>query len=183
MGLLSDPYEVNKILLLDVPLRFSISKYSSQTSPVLKRIISPGIKLDNSLSTLDKVFHAVFSGHWKNAVQHWRHMSRVEEKPVAVNPLHVRRIVIKKFRIQNINKICSAHCTTRVTGFGFFYHRCSKNTNVIGCFCFNTFTHIIFYLSVLNYAWIMRIIKMPSIAINFSLIDSSIVFESTSIIL
>ena len=75
-------------------------------------------------------------------------MARIEEKTVAVCPCHVRWVVIKEFRIKDVYKICSAHCSARVARICFFNHCGSQNTNVISCFNFNTFTHFFVLFSI-----------------------------------
>ena len=60
-------------------------------------------------------------------------MSWIEEKSVATLPCGTFRIENQKFAKKYIDKISTAHCTTRVTRFSTFYHAYCKCADVVSC--------------------------------------------------
>ena len=66
-------------------------------------------------------------------VKHRSHVSRIQEETVTRFPSGIVRIVFKELAKEDVDKICAAHSTTRVTTLCFFYCCGSQDTNVIRC--------------------------------------------------
>ena len=73
-------------------------------------------------------------------IEHGSHVAGVEEETVSSFPFRISRVVLQKFRVQYIDEIGTTHCTARVTGFGFFNHGRSQDTDVVGCVVHYLFT-------------------------------------------
>ena len=56
------------------------------------------------------------------AVEHWSHVTRVEEETIATFPLGMLGIVNQELTVQGVNEICATHGTTGVTRLRFLNH-------------------------------------------------------------
>ena len=88
------------------------------------------------LAELAQIVHREVTCQCQNAIEHRRHMTRIEEKAIAERICRIVGIVTQKLRIEHIDEIGTTHSTARVSRFGFFDHCGSQYTNVIGC-CFH----------------------------------------------
>ena len=60
-------------------------------------------------------------------------MPGVEEEAVSPLPCRILWVIYQKFREQNIHEVCATHCASRMSGFCFLYHRCSQDSDIVGC--------------------------------------------------
>ena len=49
------------------------------------------------------------------SIEHWRHVTWVKKETVTTFPSWTFWIECQKFRVKNVDKICTTHCATRMT--------------------------------------------------------------------
>ena len=84
------------------------------------------------LTELCQLFERELANEAELRVEHWSHVTWVEEETVATNPLRVLWVVFQILRIQNVDEIGTAHCTTWVTRLSLFYCTGCQDTDVVG---------------------------------------------------
>ena len=67
----------------------------------------------------------------QHAVEHGRHVSRIEEEAVAIGIIGPLGVVVQELGKEHVDEISAAHGATGVSGFGFFHHRCGQNPDVV----------------------------------------------------
>ena len=74
----------------------------------------------------------IVPGQRQHRIEHRRHVSRIEEEPVAEGTGHVVGIVTQELRIEHRDEIRSAHGTSGMARLGLFDHRSRQDTDVVG---------------------------------------------------
>ena len=110
---------------------------SQRSGRVLHSVLDVALGVSRSdaapLAELLDVFNGKFSLKGQGRIEHRRHVTRVKEEAVSTGPCGLIRVVNQKFGEQNIDKIGTAHRTSRVSGLRLLYHRGSQDADVVGC--------------------------------------------------
>ena len=85
------------------------------------------------LTELLQIFESILTCQCQLGVEHRRHVSGIQIEAVATLPEGVIGVVLEKLAIEYVDKVSTAHSTTRVTRLRFFYHRCSQNSDIVRC--------------------------------------------------
>jgi len=67
-------------------------------------------------------------------------MAGIKEETVTSLIFHVTGIILQELAEKHVNEISATHSTTGVTGLGLLDHRCSQNTDIVGCLVHQFFT-------------------------------------------
>ena len=110
---------------------------SQRSGRVLHSVLDVALGVSRSdaapLAELLDVFNGKFPLKDQGRIEHRRHVTRVKEEAVSTGPCGLIRVVNQKFGEQNIDKIGTAHRTSRVSGLRLLYHRGSQDADVVGC--------------------------------------------------
>ena len=69
----------------------------------------------------------------QHSVEHGRHVAGVEEETIAEGVVKPCGVVAEVARVEDVDKVCSAHSTSGVTRFCFFDHSRCENADVVCC--------------------------------------------------
>ena len=82
------------------------------------------------------------AAHCQNRIEHRRHVAGVEIETVACKPHRVVGIVDDEARKEHIDEVGATHGASGMTRFGFFYHCCRQNADIVGCVIHGLDVHI-----------------------------------------
>ena len=74
------------------------------------------------LTQILQILQSKLTNQGKLAIEHWSHVTWIEEETVATFPLGMLWVINKKFTVESVDKIGTAHSTTWVTRLSLFYH-------------------------------------------------------------
>ena len=84
------------------------------------------------LAEVLQILHLVESRQHQNRIKHRRHVARVEEEAITERIGWILRVKMNELRVEQIDKICTAHSSSGVTRLSLFYHSSSQYANIIG---------------------------------------------------
>ena len=83
------------------------------------------------LAELGELVGGIVAEQRKHAVEHRRHVARIEEEAVAGYPPSVVGIGHEELRIEHIDKVCASHGTAGMSRLGFLNHRGGESADVV----------------------------------------------------
>ena len=106
-----------------------------------------------------QILHRIVSGQGQHRIEHRGHVSGIEEETVAERIAQIIGIVTQELRIEDIDEIGAAHCTSGMARFGLLDHRRGQYTDVVGrthqfcivCHIFNLFSSFLCGTKIQNY--------------------------------
>ena len=79
-----------------------------------------------------QIVDRIVTGERQSRIEHRRHVTRVEEEPVAERIRHVRGIVAQELGIEHGDEVGTAHRAAGMARLGPFHHRGRQNADVVG---------------------------------------------------
>ena len=110
---------------------------SERTTSILNTTFKVHFRVTRSgrapLAERHEFFNRIATDECKLCIKHGRHVSWIQEESVATLPSWAFRVEGQKFAEEDIDKVSTAHGTTRVSRFGTFDHAYGKGANIVGC--------------------------------------------------